>query len=85
MSITSEDIKKVNRYSEAIRQITHCNLSPNEQAALVRLLIDYFEADGDLESHRTADYCAYQSAVDFLWMAFRITLGQKFELLDLLG
>ena len=84
MSIITEGIEKVNRYSEAISQIAY-NLSPNEQAALARLLIAYFETEGDLESHRTADYCAYQGAVDFLWMAFRITHEQKMDLLDLLG
>lgn len=85
MSIISEGIEKVNRYSLAIAEITGDNLLPTEQAALARLLVAYFETEGDLESARTADYCEYQGAVDFLWMAFRISHEQKMNLLDLLG
>lgn len=81
MSIISEGIEKVNRYSLAITEITGDNLLPTEQAALARLLYDYCEAENNLE----AEYCAYQGAVDFLRMAFRITHEQKMSLLDLLG
>lgn len=85
MSIISKGIEAVNRYTKAVNEITCDSLTNNEQAALARLLVAYFETDGDLESARTADYCEYQGAVDFLWMAFRITHEQKMDLLDLLG
>lgn len=81
MSIISKGIEAVNRYTKAINEITCDSLTNNEQAALARLLYDYCEAENNLE----AEYCAYQGAVDFLWMAFRITHTQKMDLLDLLG
>lgn len=85
MSIISKGIEAVNRYTKAVNEITCDSLTNNEQAALARLLVAYFETEGNLESARTADYCEYQGAVDFLWMAFRITHTQKMDLLDLLG
>lgn len=85
MSTISKGIEAVNRYTKAVNEITCDSLTNNEQAALARLLIAYFETEGDLESARTADYCEYQGAVDFLWMAFRISHEQKMDLLDLLG
>ena len=72
---------------EAVRGICreHDCLGDKQITALGNLLYGYFETEGDLESKRTADYCEYQGAVDFLWMAFEINLTTKFELLDLLG
>lgn len=81
MSTISKGIEAVNRYTKAVNEITCDSLTNNEQAALARLLYDYCEAENNLE----AEYCAYQGAVDFLWMAFRITHAQKMDLLDLLG
>lgn len=85
MSTISKNSENVDRYTNAVNEIACDSLTLDEQAALARLLVAYIETEGEFESQRTADYCEYQGAVDFLWMAYRIDLNQKFALLDLLG
>lgn len=85
MSTISKNSENVDRYTNAVNEIACDSLTLDEQAALARLLVAYIETEGEFESQRTADYCEYQGAVDFLWMANRIDLNQKFALLDLLG
>lgn len=85
MSTISKGSETVDRYTKAVNEITCESLTCDEQAALARMLVAYIETEGEFESQRTADYCEYQGAVDFLWMANRIDLNQKFALLDLLG
>lgn len=77
------DVCKAEQTSKAINEIAADKLTDMEQTALSRLLNSLLDAEGK-EDERTAAL-VYQGAVDFLWMAFRITLEEKHQLLDLGG
>ena len=66
---------------KAINDIAVDKLTTMEQGALAKLL-DAAWAEKDAEDHPAED--AYTAAVDFLWMAFRLSAEEENELLDLL-
>lgn len=66
---------------KAINDIAVDKLTTMEQGALAKLL-DAAWAEKDAKDHQAED--AYTAAVDFLWMAFRLSAEEKNELLDLL-
>ena len=66
---------------KAINDIATDKLTTMEQGALAKLL-DAAWAEKGTET-REAE-AAYTAALDFLWMAFRLSIGEKNELLDLL-
>ena len=64
---------------KAINDIVADKLTVTEQGALARLLEACQEEEGTEESCSIA----YTGAVDFLWMAFRISDGEKEKLQEL--
>ena len=84
MSIISDGIEAITRCVAAVKEITDGALTYPEQAALARVLNAYHEASGEC-SLVPAHQMAYEAAVDYLWMAYRISHEQKMSLLDLLG
>jgi len=64
---------------KAINDIVADKLTCMEQGALARML----EACQEEEGTDEACCMAYTGAVDFLWMAFRISDGEKEKLLEL--
>ncbi len=64
---------------KAINDIVGDKLTTVEQSALAKMLVaNLDEIDGE-----PILFYGYNGAVDFLWMAFRISDGEKNKLLDL--
>lgn len=76
-------MKTMDEITNAISEIVAEKLTQEERAALARILGRRINADCP-EDEATMSV-AYHATVDFLWMAFRISLGEKFQLLDLEG
>lgn len=84
-SIISEGIEAVTRCTSDVTKVTGGTLTSQEQAALALLLNSCHKGTTDDESDFLIRECSYRGAVDFLWMAFRISYTQKMDLLELIG
>lgn len=83
MNQIPKDAEALRRCLKAVNEITYSALTVEEQAALAKALNAYREGfNGQDALIRESNY---RGAVDFLWLAFRISHEQKMSLLDLIG